>query len=70
MSLTMLFYQFIPQKYSLLKQCINTILLEKTMYTVFGCHDCSQAKINLAGNVVKQVSNCKYVGVYIDQDMK
>ena len=40
------------------------------MYTVFGCRDCNQAKITLAGNVVRQVSSCKYLGVYIDQDMK
>jgi len=40
------------------------------MFTVFGCRDCCHAKISLAGNVVKQFSSCKYLGVYIDQDMK
>jgi len=48
----------------------SSLNVEKTIYTVFGCCDCSQAKITLAINAIKQVSSCKYLGVYIDQDVK
>ena len=47
-----------------------SLSIDKTMFTVFGCSDSSHVRITVAGNVVKQVSSCKYLGVYIDQDLK
>jgi len=49
----------------------SSLNLDKTSYTLFNCNNKTESNVSLSivqcGQLIKKVSNCKYLGVFIDE---